>query len=139
LALEPDAQRTAIMGTPEREWAIEFDDAEAISRLRIALLLADQADTKSGLPDDALVLVVDRFAGLRVEVFAREHPPPHFRVSCGQDSANYRIKDCVQLNGGLLRHNGTVRAWHPENRERLIAKWNQHRPTDCPVGKYREV
>jgi hypothetical protein len=117
----------------EKEWVVEFDDAVAVARLKAVLLLAEQTDRRAsgdGLPDDALIFVVDRFAGLRVEVFVREHSPPHFRVSCGKQSANYRLADCVQLNGNLRRYYRAVREWHAENKENLIAAWNRLRPTD---------
>lgn len=124
------------------EWVIALDDEGAVARLKMALFLGDQANRagpRGGRPEETLELLVDRFVGLRVEVFAREHPPPHFRVSCDRESANYRIADCVQLNGGLRREYGTIREWHADNKQRLIDAWNRLRPTDCPVGKYREA
>ena len=126
----------------EKEWVVQFDDTAAVGRLKTALLSLDQVSRKAGggcVPDDMLVFVVDRFAGLRVEVVAREHAPPHFRVSCGRESANYRIADCAQLNGDLCHQYRIVRDWHKENKQRIIAAWNRLRPTGCPVGEYREV
>ena len=41
--------------------------------------------------------------GLKIQIFANEHPPPHFRVSYAGETANYSIFDCSQLNGGLSK------------------------------------
>jgi hypothetical protein len=54
-------------------------------------------------------------------------------------TANYRISDCMQMNGELRRYYNTVREWHAKNKRKLIEAWNKHRPTDCPVGKYQEA
>jgi hypothetical protein len=121
----------------EHEWVAELDDEVAVSRLKSALSLASAVGRQHA--EDQFEFLVDRLAGLRVEVFAREHPPPHFRVICGEESANYRIADCTQLNGGLRREYPVIRKWHEENRGRLIDAWNQRRPSDCPVGPYRAV
>jgi hypothetical protein len=121
----------------EREWVTELGYDVAIARLKSALSAASEQPDKRG--EDHFEFLVDRFAGLRVEVFAREHPPPHFRVICGQDSANYRIADCKQLNGDLRREYRVIREWYAENRGKLIDAWNQRRPSDCPVGLYREA
>jgi hypothetical protein len=116
------------------EFSVSVDENVSES-LKNALQSADSAQASDG---SGLELLVDRFAGLKVEIFAREHPPPHFRVICGNESANYRINDCYQISGTLYRYYKTVRAWHLENRDRLIEMWNRHRPSDCPVGAFRE-
>lgn len=127
---------SAVTEGEEREWVVEFSDANALGQLKVGL---ESAEPKNGTEDDNLQLLVDRFRGLKVEVFAREHPPPHFRVTCAGDSANYRITDCAQLNGGLRQYHRVIREWHAANKEKLIAAWNAHRPSDCPVGEYREA
>ena len=121
----------------DQEWSVTLDDPAAVARLHAVLLAQDQAQRHGG-PPDTLVFTVDQFTGLRVEVYAREHPPPHFRVSCQRGSANYRISNCTQLSGNLRREYSTIRAWHAENKDKLIEAWNRMRPSDCPVGEYRE-
>jgi type I restriction enzyme, R subunit len=123
---------------PQREWSIQVSDQRAVRRLQVALSIfeSDQADKRPINYSPAFS--VDRFAGLRVEVFSDEHPPPHFRVSCNGETANYKISDCAQLNGGLVRYYGVIKAWHAENKPKLIETWNERRPTDCPVGAYRD-
>jgi hypothetical protein len=121
----------------EREDVVEFQDETALGHLRKLLSAAEPRNARPA--DDALELVLDRLGSLRIEVFAREHPPPHFRVICGKESANYRIADCHQLNGGLRRHHRIVKEWHARNKAILIEAWNRRRPSDCPVGEYREA
>lgn len=123
--------------SPEHQWVVELQDQSAVDQLRTSLLAAERR--QAGPTDDAFELLVDRFGALRIEVFAREHPPPHFRVICGDESANYRIADCHQLNGGLRRQHRIVREWHAQNKDKLIDAWNRRRPSDCPVGEYREA
>jgi type I restriction enzyme, R subunit len=123
----------------ELDWAVEITDAETVELLRTALRVFEDERYQSQ-PDDLFrsYIMVDRFASLRIEVFSNEHPPPHFRVKCNSETANYRISDCEQLNGGLERYYSVIRGWHAENKSRLIDEWNRRRPTDCPVGPYRE-
>jgi len=80
---------------------------------------------------------VARFDGLRVDIFANEHPPPHFRISCAGVTANYRISDGTKLNGALDKYERNVRAWYSQHRDLLIQCWNDRRPSDCPVGEFR--
>ena len=82
--------------------------------------------------------LVERIDGLIIEIFANEHPPPHFRVKYAGETANYTIKDCRKINGGLSRWQRNIKEWHQQNKPLLIEIWNKSRPSDCPVGEYRE-
>ena len=82
--------------------------------------------------------LVAHLNGLRIEIFANEHPPPHFRIKYSGETANYTISNCQQINGGLPKWYNNVKKWHQKNKQKLIDTWNSTRPTDCPVGKYRE-
>ena len=82
--------------------------------------------------------VVDRIHELKVEIFANEHPPPHFRVMYQGQSANYAIRDCEKLNGDIKKYHNNVVALHADNKEKLIKAWDSSRPSNCPVGKYVE-
>jgi hypothetical protein len=82
--------------------------------------------------------VVGRLDKLKIEVFSREHPPPHFRVTHNGETANYTIKDCAKLNGGLSKYHHNIVVWHSANKQSLIDSWNATRPTNCPVGIYVE-
>jgi len=73
--------------------------------------------------------------GLRIEVFHREHAPPHFHVTAADIDATFAVEDCRLLSGTIdRRHQGLVEWWHARARSRLIGIWNATRPTDCPVG-----
>ncbi len=74
----------------------------------------------------------------RVEIFSREHPPPHFRVKIAGKSANFTIKSCEKISGCLGRFEHNVKHWHKWNKNKLIQIWDETRPSDCPVGKYVE-
>ena len=51
----------------------------------------------------------------------------------------YRIDNCQRMHGdALARHDRVIRQWHARNRDRLIAIWNARRPSDCPVGEFRD-
>lgn len=83
---------------------------------------------------------VERFNGLKVEIFSNEHPPPHFRVKYQSSTANFQISDCTRLNGSgeILKYEKNILKWWKENKQALIDCWNSMRPSDCPVGLYKE-
>jgi hypothetical protein len=120
------------------EWVVRVEDAEAIAQLRLALNSCERNGGSRPPSSGLLDFLVDRFSGLRIEVFSREHPPPHFRVCADGESANYRISDCAQVSGGLRRYHSEIRRWHVKHKTELIKVWDERRPADCPVGAYRE-
>jgi hypothetical protein len=79
--------------------------------------------------------LVERVNGLKIEVFAKEHAPPHFHVRGGDVDATFTIADGTLMTGTI---NGTqlrlVRWWYERSRNSLIEIWNATRPADCPVG-----
>jgi hypothetical protein len=114
------------------EWAVPVTD-------EVLAALADDFERGPILDDrgrraleEAAVGVLN---GLRVEIFAREHPPAHFRVRYQGQSANFDICTGQPLTAGLERWHRNIKKWHAENRQVLIDKWNKSRPTDCPVGR----
>jgi hypothetical protein len=80
--------------------------------------------------------LVERINGLRIEIFSREHAPPHFHVSGGDIDATFAIEDgrllCGKIDGRNLR---LVQWWYERGRTVLVETWNQTRPDDCPVGE----
>jgi hypothetical protein len=81
---------------------------------------------------------VGEIGGLLVFVFADEHPPPHFCVKYGYESANFRISDGAKMQGKLDRFERNIRKWYKKNRAHIIEQWNLNRPTDCPVGDFKD-
>ena len=55
--------------------------------------------------------LVARVNGLRVEIFAREHPPPHFHISGGGIDATFSLLDCSHLEGQI------------SGREKRLVEW----------------
>ena len=76
-------------------------------------------------------------SGFKYEVFSNEHPPPHFRVSKGDDGAVFDLRNGKFLHGsGKTRKiKRCVKKNYPSIRRTLIEKWNETRPADCPVGR----
>lgn len=72
----------------------------------------------------------------RVDIFSREHGPPHFRVTVDGAIADFRISDCAPLKGNLGMSLPTRRIYKYwlEDRQYLVDAWNKLRPSDCPVG-----
>ncbi len=124
------------------EWVVRFTDSKAIEELWWDLEISKTTATPRGISRSGAVpfspYLVAQTGQLRIEIFSNEHPPPHFRVKCGSESADYHIKDCQQRDGRLKRHHRAIKAWHAKNKPLLITTWNERRPTDCPVGLYRE-
>lgn len=84
-------------------------------------------------------ILVGRIDGLKVEIFANDHPPPHFRVKLQGSTANFRISDggCINGSGEVMRYHGNINRWWKINKSKLIECWNTTRPSDCPVGEYK--
>ena len=83
--------------------------------------------------------LVGRMNGLKIEVFAKEHPPPHFHISGGGIDATFSLEDCAHLEGQIGGREGALVEWLDQrSRPTLVRAWNQSRPTNCPVGPVLE-
>ncbi len=79
--------------------------------------------------------LVARAHGLRIEIYPREHPPPHFHVRAAGLHVSFAIEDCRLLEGSISGRDRTlIEWWYRYSRPRLVAVWNATRPADCPVG-----
>ncbi|MYM34622.1 DUF4160 domain-containing protein [Duganella sp. FT94W] len=82
--------------------------------------------------------LVDKTSGIKIEIFGKEHAPPHFHVSRGDIDASFTIESCQHLVGNIgNREKKLIEFWYEQSRETLIKIWNETRPTDCPVGPIR--
>ena len=82
---------------------------------------------------------VGRVNGLKIEVFAKEHPPPHFHISGGDIDATFSLVDCTHLHGRISgREEALVKWWYQRSRSTLVRAWNDSRPSNCPVGPVSE-
>jgi hypothetical protein len=111
---------------------VESDDLEA------SLRAAETRGQREQQYGPTISLLIDRYAGLKIEVYADEHPPPHFHVRCAAGEASFRISDGAMLNGSLRSEARMIKAWHAKNKSKIVNAWNKSRPTNCSVGKYRE-
>lgn len=118
------------------EWIVAVPQ-ELEEDLKRSLLIENLSELHGR--SDSLILIVDSIGKLKIEIFANEHPPPHFRVSCGEGSCRFRISDGTPLDAnGLSKYFRRIKTWHKENKKVLVDIWNARRPSDCPVGEYRE-
>ena len=79
--------------------------------------------------------LVARVNGLKIEVYSRDHAPPHFHIIGGDIDATFSIIDCEHLEGHIGgRECALVKWWHQGSRAKLIKAWNESRPTNCPIG-----
>jgi hypothetical protein len=83
--------------------------------------------------------LVDRIGGLKIVVYANEHPPPHFHVKSPDVDAVFTIDECIYIRGNIDgREQRLVKWWHDRARPQLVHAWNTTRPADCPVGPIDE-
>jgi hypothetical protein len=81
---------------------------------------------------------VDKVYGMSIEVYPKEHAPPHFHVRTATVNASFRIDDCLLLDGRIAKDDyAKIRYWHHLSKPILIERWNSLRPTNCVVGPYR--
>jgi len=72
-----------------------------------------------------LVKVVN---GCRIEIYPRDHNPPHFHVSYNGKSACYDIKDCSLIKGSLgTRGNKIVKYFYEIRNDDLLEIWENTR------------
>lgn len=119
---------------------------ELEERAKSAETLADSAGVLSDLLSGGYSVWVDgslynikqlvaRVRGLQIHIYAREHPPPHFHVKGGHVDAVFSLDNCTLIRGHLDgRERALVLWWYQRSRPRLVAVWNETRPTDCSVG-----
>jgi hypothetical protein len=83
--------------------------------------------------------LVDKIRGLKIEIWPKEHPPPHFHVKSEKVNASFRIDNCEKLNGTVnQKEYRIIKYWWQQAKPKLIDMWNETRPTECLVGKYKE-
>lgn len=135
--MEQDTSRRRYLDELERDLAIcaTFEDACSILQ---ELLTGPFSATETGefYEIKGLVSVTK---GVKLTINSKEHAPPHFHVSYGNENGLLTIADCSLLDGLLSnRTQNIVYGWWKPNKPLLIQKWNLSRPSDCPVGMYKE-
>jgi hypothetical protein len=65
------------------------------------------------------------FYGIVIQMFWREHPPPHFHALYGEYEALIDIRELRVLRGSLPRRAmALVLEWAAEHRDELMEDWN---------------
>jgi hypothetical protein len=65
------------------------------------------------------------FYGIVIQMFWREHPPPHFHALYGEYEALIDIRELRLLRGSLPRRAmALVLEWAAEHRDELMEDWN---------------
>jgi hypothetical protein len=69
---------------------------------------------------------VKNFGSYRIMLFAEDHNPPHVHVIGRDFQAKVRIRDAAVFVGAIPpRQRREALAWIADNRDRLMAKWNE--------------
>lgn len=65
------------------------------------------------------------FYGIVIQMFWREHPPPHFHAVYGEYEATIDLRDLRVSRGRLPRRAmALVLEWAAEHRDELMEDWN---------------
>ncbi|MGJ8545444.1 MAG: DUF4160 domain-containing protein [Sulfitobacter sp.] len=120
------------------EWRIPFEGG-ATESLLAAIRAAEASERRAMAQRGFMELLVEKFKDIKIEIYAKEHPPPHFHVKTNNGNASFTISDCELVDGDyfLARRMKEIRNWHAQYKDELIDCWNKTRPSDCPVGEYR--
>lgn len=79
---------------------------------------------------------VDQVGSLKIEIYAKEHAPPHFHVKSNDVDAVFAISDCRLLKDTVSgKDERLINYWHSGAKSKLVEKWNRMRPANCPVGQ----
>lgn len=107
--------------------------ADAVSVLEILLSEGYAVWTDGRLYE--IRQLVARVNGLRIEVFSKEHAPPHFHVTSADIDAVFTVADGTFVRGTIDgRSRKLVEWWYARARAVVVSAWNESRPSDCPVG-----
>lgn len=81
--------------------------------------------------------LVERIKGVKIEIYSKEHPPPHFHVKSPTINASFCINSCQKLKGRISNSDYLkIKYWHKHSKNKLINVWNDTRPSGCTVGIY---
>lgn len=84
-------------------------------------------------------VLVARVHGLRIEIRIREHAPPHFHLTGDSTDASFSLDDCALIDGHVdPRHERLIKWWFQRSQPKLVEIWDRTRPSDCPVGVWRQ-
>lgn len=81
--------------------------------------------------------LVEKYNGIKIEIYSNEHPPAHFHISANGYKASLAIDDCrvLENSGFSSKVIKNIQDWFLHSKDRLIEVWNETRPSDCVVGR----
>jgi hypothetical protein len=110
------------------KWEVEFADDSVVELGRSLdsgpiLELAEE----SGRDGDIVRIrkqLVAQMGGLKIYIYANEHPPPHFHVKYGEEENSFRIDTAEPLypDNGLKNYFKNIKKWHNNNKAKLVEK-----------------
>jgi hypothetical protein len=69
---------------------------------------------------------ISRFFGIKIKMYPREHPPPHFHARYGEAEASFSIETLDLISGGLPRRvRALVLEWAMIHRPELRDNWRR--------------
>ena len=69
--------------------------------------------------------IISIFYGIVIQMFWRDHNPPHFHALYGEYEAVFDVRDLRVLRGSLPRRAmGLVLEWASDHRDELMEDWN---------------
>ena len=79
---------------------------------------------------------VHRLGHLSLEVYPRDHNPPHFHVHSSDGSAVFKLEDCSLWKGSLATGDRVRVEWFFRNggQEKLTEAWERLRPNQKEQG-----
>lgn len=79
--------------------------------------------------------LIAKVNGLKIEIYSKEHSPPHFHITGNNVDAVFSLADGTFLDGKIAgRDRDLIEFWYKRSRSLLVETWNSSRPTNCPVG-----
>ena len=111
----------------------ELEDAlSAATSVQDALVLLEEllSNGYSVTSDGRLYYIkelVGRVNGLKIYIYANDHPPPHFHVRGGGIDAMFAIENCLRLRGQIDgRQQALVAWWHKRSKPLLVEAWQRN-------------
>ena len=104
--------------------------ATSLYRIPHALAVTTRRSRKRHLDANSVFLytiampTISRFFGIAIEMFWREHNPPHFHATYAEDEAVFEIESLDIIRGQLPhRAQALVKEWAELHREALLENW----------------
>lgn len=120
-----------------------IDSLDVLAEHLHSLLASGTYVNDDGNPDGPILIeakeLAERIDGMKIEIYAKEHPPPHFHVVTANNRASFTLDKCELLDGALpSKQRRKIEYWFftMNAKSVLIEIWNRTRPEGCVVGQY---